>query len=621
LRGGGPTPDYTYEALKAYLMLDSREHYDPAAIMAFVREDWTLALQRSASAEQRSALDAHLDALFAERPTPLPIPLDSAVIEAARREVRALPLDERIYGRIKRSFAADIPGFNVREAAGGPAAELVFVRKSGKPLGEPLPGLYTKAAYTQVFQGESEALTNDLAAEAWILGEDQTVDAAGREQLAAQGRGRYLAVFADAYTETLLDVTLAPFGTPEEASRLFNLLSRPEDSPLLKLLQAVSRETALDAPDGEQGALARAGGRVAQVQERLQRILGTSGGAPQSLTDMLVRNAVEERFRALNALVRPAADGAPRPVDHLLGLLGELYQYLSVVASEAAGGAIPPHVQAEGQRVLQQLRLEAEAQPDLLVGDLLGAAVGRTTALTTGGLRAYLNDLWQSGPLTVCRQAIAGRYPIDRSSAQAIQLDDFGQFFGYGGTIDNFFNSNLREYVDSTSSPWRARRTGNVPIQLSAAALQAFENADAIKRAFFRQGSMQPSVAFDLRPYDMPGTLSRFLLDLEGTVVTYEFGPLVTTPMQWPGPNAGAGARLEFRDRASGATAMDRSTGPWGWFQLLDRADVKPGDTAEQFRVTFSNGAHDVIYDLTARSAFNPFALPQLQRFQCPASL
>jgi type VI protein secretion system component VasK len=37
--------------------------------------------------------------------------------------------------------------------------------------------------------------------------------------------------------------------------------------------------------------------------------------------------------------------------------------------------------------------------------------------------------------------------------------------------------------------------------------------------------------------------------------------------------------------------------------------------------VTFSNGAHDVIYDLTARSAFNPFALPQLQRFQCPASL
>src|SRR5690606_14404426 len=146
---------------------------------------------------------------------------------------------------------------------------------------------------------------------------------------------------------------------------------------------------------------------------------GTSSEAPQSLTDMLVRNAVEERFRELNTLVRPAADGAPRPVDHLLGLLGELYQYLSVVASEAAGGAIPPHVQQEGQRVLQQLRTQAAAQPNLLVGELLTVAAGRTSALTTGGLRAYLNDLWQSGPLTVCRQAIAGRYPIVRNATQA----------------------------------------------------------------------------------------------------------------------------------------------------------------------------------------------------------
>src|SRR5690606_18807210 len=142
---------------------------------------------------------------------------------------------------------------------------------------------------------------------------------------------------------------------------------------------------------------------------------------------------------------------------------------------------IPPHVQQEGQRVLQQLRTQAAAQPNLLVGELLNVAAGRTSALTTGGLRAYLNDPWQSGPLTVCRQAIAGRYPIVRNATQAIQLDDFGQFFGYGGVMDTFFNTNLRQFVDSASSPWRTRATGNVPIQLSAAALQAFENADAIK--------------------------------------------------------------------------------------------------------------------------------------------
>ena len=160
-----------------------------------------------------------------------------------------------------------------------------------------------------------------------------------------------------------------------------------------------------------------------------------------------------------------------------------------------------------------------------------------------------------------------------------------------------------------------------MPIQLSAAALQAFENADVIKRTFFRQGCAQPSIAFDLRPLEMNTSLSRFLLDLEGTVITYEFGPQVPTLMQWPGPNPGTEVRLEFRDRQTGATAMDRLQGPWAWFRLLDRSNLRPTGSPEQFEVTFSQAGRDMLYELTARSAFNPFALPQLQRFQCPASL
>ena len=267
------------------------------------------------------------------------------------------------------------------------------------------------------------------------------------------------------------------------------------------------------------------------------------------------------------------------------------------------------------------MRAEASAQPGLLVGDLLETAAARTNALTTGGLRAYLNDLWRSGPLQVCERAIAGRYPVQAGSDQEIRLDDFGQFFGYGGLVDGFFNTHLRQYVDTTSSPWRARATGNVPIQLSAAALQAFENADVIKRTFFRQGSMEPSIAFDLRPLEMDTSLSRFVLDLEGEVIDYEFGPQIPSLMQWPGPNPGTEVRIELRDRDSGRTAMERLQGPWAWFRLLDRSNLTATGEAEQFELTFSEGGRDVVYQLTARSAFNPFALPQLQQFRCPGSL
>ncbi|HEU4617907.1 MAG TPA: type VI secretion system membrane subunit TssM [Gammaproteobacteria bacterium] len=622
LRRGGPSPDYTYEALKAYLMLDSAEHYDPEAIKAFVRADWSARLPQGVSAAQRQALDAHLDALFEERPRPLPLPLSEPVVAEARREVRSIPLEQRIYGRLKRTFPANIAGFNVRDAAGGPTAELVFARKSGKPLSEPLPGLFTKAGYQQVFVNQSRELTSELAAETWIFGdEQQALGAEQRAQLEARVRDLYLDEFAALYSATLLDVTLAPFATAGDAARIFNILSRPDDSPLLLLLREIDRQTSLDAADGN-GIVQRAQDRADQLRQRLQQVLGASNqGAADAAAAASVRNAVEERFGPLDALVRQA-EGQPRPVDHLVGLFQELYQYLGVVvASEAGGGAIPPQVQQTGQAVVQKLRTEASTQPELLVGDLLRTAADRTAALTTGDVRTYLNELWQSGPLATCKQAIEGRYPVDAGSSQSVRLDDFAQFFGYGGVMDAFFNTNLRQYVDASASPWRSRPTANVPIQLSQAALQAFENADVIKRTFFRAGSMEPSIEFDLRPLEMDTSLARFLLDLEGAQLTYEFGPLTQTLMHWPGPKPGTGVRLELVDRKTHATAMDRVEGPWAWFRLLDRSKLTPTGSAEQFEVTFSQGGRNVIYELTARSAFNPFALSQLKRFRCPGTL
>jgi type VI secretion system protein ImpL len=516
-----------------------------------------------------------------------------------------------------RTFSTDIPGFNIRDAAGGPTAELVFVRKSGVPLSTPIPPLFTKRAYQNVFVDESRKLTAELASEQWILGEElPTVD---QDQLLAKVRDRYLDEYVQRYSAAILDVGLVPFSTPTDAARLFNILSQPSNSPLVLLLAEVARQTSLDQNEGG-GGEAEAGGVVAQARDRLRNVLG--GGGPAQPAVEAPPNPVAQRFEPLNALVA-GAEGQPRPIDHLLSLFRDLSQYLTVVASEAAGGAVPPNVQQEGQAVVQQLRIASGTQPNMLVGELLDTAAGRTSALTTGGLRAYLNDLWRAGPLTVCRQAIAGRYPIAPNGANAIRLNDFGEFFGYGGHMERFFNENLRAYVDSTSSPWRPRATANLPIRLSADALQAFEDADAIKRTFFRPGSMQPSVSFDLRPFEADtAQLGHFRLDLEGAVAEYDFGPRTPTLMQWPGPNPGSEVRLEFRDR-QGKTTMVRDQGPWAWFHLVDNAETKQ-EGSEQFEVKFSQGDMWITYQLTARSAFNPFGRElrqKLRRFECPSSL
>ncbi|MEM7217183.1 MAG: type VI secretion system membrane subunit TssM [Pseudomonadota bacterium] len=621
LRRGGSSPDYTYEALKAYLMLDSRGPYNADEIRGFLEYDWIENLRREVDTEQRASLVHHLDALLEQPVKPLPLPLDDSVISFARREIRGLPLESRIYGRLKRSMSRSGEGFSVRRAAGGSQAELVFVRKSGASLGEPLNPMFTKAVYQGAFTEANLATTDRIADEAWwILGEEQELDPTGRKVLLDKVRDLYLEDFASEYSNLILDIGLAPFDSPESAARLFAVLSSQDDSPLLKLLNAIAAETSLDEPGPDASIATRVESGANRALEYVQDVLGSRGIESETVTELVARNDVSRRFENLNRLVR-GEDDAPKPIERLLELFNELYVYMRLVASESAEGAIPPQVQANGKAVLQQLRIESDRQPDMLVGEMIDTSVERSVAITTGGLRSYLNEQWRSGPLGVCRQAIADRYPIATGNRQTIRLDDFGRFFGYGGTVDNFFSTHLRQYVDTTRSPWRTRQTGNVPIRLSADALRAFEYADVVKRTFFRPGSMQPSVGFDLRPLEADTSLSQFLLNLEGKQVSYAFGPQDSTYMQWPGPNPGAGVRLEVRDRSTGQTQMQRLDGPWAWFRLLDASSMQRTAVPEQFEVEFTVQGRGAVYSLIARSAFNPFALNQLRDFRCPARL
>ncbi|MEM1231523.1 MAG: type VI secretion system membrane subunit TssM, partial [Pseudomonadota bacterium] len=621
LARGAASPDYTYEALKTYLMLDSKDHYDADSIRAFLEVDWIENLRREVTTEQRSALTAHLVALLERRVVPLPLPLDDTVISRARNEIRALPLADRIYGRLKRTMDSTGRGFNPREAAGGALADLVFTRKSGTPMSEPLPPMFTKSAYQKVFVSRSRETTNDVAAESWwILGEDEQLSPVKEESLLDAVRERYLDDFADSYANLLLDIDLVTFSDPDGAARVFNVLSREEDSPLLQLLNAIAAETRLDELGDDASITARVESGAAEAMRKVRDLIGTRSEQAQGLTDLIVSNDVGRRFARLNALVS-GEEGATKPVDRLLQLFRDLYAYMSTIASEAAGGAIPPEVQRQGNQVLGDMKREAEQQDPMLVGALLGRSVERSRAITTGGLQAYINEQWASGPLQECRAAIAGRYPINTNSQQTIRLDDFGRYFGPGGTLDRFFREHLQDYVNVRSSPWRTRQTGNVPIRISGDALRSFEYADVVKRTFFRGASAQPAVAFDLRPLEMDTRLSQFLLDLEGKRVSYEFGPKETAYMQWPGPEPGSEIRLEMTDRQTGRTLMRRTQGPWAWFRLLDRSQMRATNISERFEVTFDVEGYTATYDLTASSAFNPFSLTQLREYRCPSRL
>lgn len=615
LRGGGAGPDFQYLALKTYLMLDSRDHYDANEIDAWFKVDFNNNLPRQVSTADRDALFTHLQALFEEQPLPLPLPLDQSLIERTQRVVARMPPEERIYSRLKRGGAGnDLPPFTLFDAA-GPRAPLVFTRRSNAALNEGISGLFTRDGYRKVFLAQSASEAADLIDESWILGQ-YAPPSLDQALVLQRVKNLYLEDYVREYENLILDIQLAPFSTAEQASDVLNILSDPANSPLVRFLQSLAEQTQLESPVEQ--AASSAGDRAKDAVERLQGLLGGGQQKPDEQEPQAAGNLVDQRFKWVRDLV--GDDPSAAPIQNVLMLLDELYRFMAVVVAERGShGDIPASVAQQGQAVVQQLRTVARRQPEMIQG-ILEDAAGRSQTLAFRGVMANINTEWQSRGLPFCRQAISGRYPIVRGSEQEIRLDDFGKFFGPGGIVDSFFSQYLADYVDMSQHPWRVRAATAVPVRISADALRQFERAAAIRDTFFRAGDT-PSVTFEMRPVGMDATINQFTLELAGQRISYSHGPIVTEYMEWPGPDQNGEVRVEMTPPASDGGSMIRERGPWAWFRVLDQANITPADRPEWFNVEFKLGERTALYQLIARSAYNPFGFPELEQFRCPETL
>jgi type VI secretion system protein ImpL len=601
IRRGGNSPDYLYEALKRYLMLDSQAHYDSEAINSWFKTIWTDEYLRRATNEQLAAMHAHLDELFAVRPEPLPIPLDDALIERARRTLTSTPAEQRAYGRILRSPTQDLRGFDVVDAAGRDAM-MVFQRRSGVPLNEPLPPLFTRAGYFEVFLPQTTEIATTMQEESWVLGVNGN-SGLNVVEMVADIKDLYFQDFADAYHDLLTDLTLASFSNADQAARILNILSS-DNSPLTNLIVAVKEETDL-SDSGPLADISGKAGEAAQAQQELASALGRSSGRAGRLLSGM--NRVEQRFKPVHDLV---PDDGPGALDNLMKMIRDLYLAMDLMATRPGREAT-----AEVQRAAREMRREAdrEGQPEFIAG-LLDSASSNAQDIASGNDRARLNNAWQADALQFCQTAIAGRYPIDRNSLREVQFEDFRTFFGKDGIVDEFFNTYLAEHVDTRTNPWRARP--GTQVRLDPAALRQFQRARAIRDAFFRRGG-GANVDFTLTPDFMDQALTYFSLNLDGQEVSYSFGPQITEALTWPGQNGPDSVRIVMQPPGSSGTTMIREMGPWSWFRVLDQSRITPIND-ETFKVVFSLDGRSVHYLLTARSAYNPFNFDELHQFRCP---
>ncbi len=603
-------PDQAYRALKAYLMLADPEHMDTDYVAEWVRQDWDATQSRVMSSEQLEQLNGHLKALLEMVPLTLPFDLDNNLVMTTRDMLSRTTLGERIYAVIKSEHLNEGKPFTIPSAAGKDGAR-VFIRNSGAPLTQGIPAFYSPAGYNQMYLPSESRIINEMADESWIFATEASgSDQVSQSELVNSIRRLYFQDYTDHWVEFLEDIRIRPFSSMAQAAEILQVLTG-EDSPLRQFLINVSNATRL-APEekvvdeGEDGT---------SLRDRITSIFKSNASDGSTVLDPIL---VDQSFASLHKLSE-SRDGAPSPLDNLLGDLQELYLYIDQLARSSSDQLLTG-LQSQAGTAITRVRLRGERSPEP-VGEWIMLIVADSNNLVAGGAEATISAAWAADVLPFCRQALNGRYPFENTTDREVQLRDFGAFFMPGGTLDKFFDHYLADIVDTTASTWKLKPKVAGSLKISAASLKQLQRAKTIQSAFFAGGGASPSITFELRPVRMDPVTTNFMLNINGQTTNYSHGPLFNQSFVWPGDSGLSQVQIQFSPLSSNGRSGLTLDGPWAFFRLLDTSGMTPSSTPEKFQTKFQLDDRWVEYEIRANSAFNPFNLPELREFRCPSQL
>jgi type VI secretion system protein ImpL len=316
---------------------------------------------------------------------------------------------------------------------------------------------------------------------------------------------------------------------------------------------------------------------------------------------------VDDHFAGIHRQVT----GTPAPIDETLKMFGEIYNQLAAVDA-AQKSKSPPPPGGGGEKI----KAAAGQQPEpirAIIEQLVDAGASQSRGAEIQGLSAELK------PITdFCTSAITGRYPFASGSRADVLPEDFGQLFGAGGLMDDFFQRRLLNLVDTSAPVWAYKPLGDGSKPVAAAALAEFQRAARIKDVFFRSGGKVPAMRIEMRLSEIDPALKELQLDIDGQVQKLVSGGASVT-VSWPSPRVASQIKLTTGLGNAGPLVMFE--GPWALFRLFDRFEVQPSGVPEKFSVVMNLDGRRARVDVIAASVFNPFQMKEIRQFRCPAAL
>ncbi|AQM21253.1 type VI secretion system membrane subunit TssM [Vibrio anguillarum] len=523
------------------------------------------------------------------------------VVAKVQSDLGSMPNDQRVYRNLKLNAQTVLgPSINLRNLI-GPVFDVVFEERVVNSSSLYIPQMLTKKGFEDYFMPQSESVSELALIDSWVLGQSKSAQfsEADKHDLRNKIRSLYVADYTNTWRAALNEISVKYFSDINDAvSVLENFTGNIE--PMQRLLRTLESNTQMYASVPKDGA----------AQKELLK-------NPK----YKVASQIDAPFAELNAMLKPVGD-KPAYINEVLVAVEELQNYLKSIQEApdvgmAALDATKARVKLVNADPIYTVKRIASGLPkplDTMVSKLADESwyVVKQEAIK------HLEVRWHDDVYKTFEEKLAGRYPFNESSNKDSSLSDFEAFFAPNGTLDNFYNNQLRMFVEENIA---VNDDDNAQSIIRKDVLEQLKQAKKIQQAFFnRKGVLD--VSFSVEPLRLSNNKRRSVLNVDGQYLAYSHGPRDSVELIWPNT---------LRDSAISKVTLvptknnmsPRSIniqGPWAFFRLLEQGDVVgASSTSVDFKFAVDGG--EMIYRLNSEADINPFTERLFKSFKLSKTL
>lgn len=576
-----------HNALKAYLMMASRQHVEPSHLADQVTRFWRGWLETNRGAMPRDQMirsAGRMVSFYTGRPGDSVWPqIDQnlALVENTRQNLRTvmqgMPARERAYTTIKARASTRFQAMTVARIVGDADADLMTGSYA-------IPGTFTRQAWREYIEPAfQEASRKELQTTDWVLGVNSRDDLTllgSPEQIFKGLSDMYKAEYAQEWQKFLRGVSIASFSTFSQAVDGMNRLGHPETSPTKKLLLEAYAQTAWDNPR----LTASASDSSQQDTGWFRRVVlrQDTVDAPDPATSAQAESGpVGDQFSDIARLI--ADHDGQSLLGNYMGSLAGIRTRFNQIQNQGDPGPgaltlIHQTLQGKDSELSDALRLVDE---QILAGlndtqrqtlrPLLVRPLTQSFAAALPTAEAELNKTWLAQVYEPFQDKLAGKYPFNPQGAIEAGPDEIGRIFGPEGAVSHFVSDTLAPLAIRRGTILTSRTWGDLGITLQPAFTAGFARWVAPLSGGAAGSAQQVQTHFQIQPRPASGA-SEYTIEIDGQQLRYRNTPPQWVNFIWPNPQGAPGVRITAQTFEGRTVDIVQEPGRYGLERLLASA-------------------------------------------------